>query len=87
MLMVPRVTMNGCRFSPTISTPLIVPHNKPVPSDTSAANGRISQAGALTEKCWSAAAVPSAQSAIVLPTEMSMPPVMMTSVMPTAMMA
>ncbi len=87
MLDVPSVTMKGCRFRLTTSPPLISPHTSPMPSATSAARGSTTHAGASADNPCNAAAVPSAASAIVAPTEMSMPPVMMTTVMPTAMIA
>ena len=87
MLMVPKVTMNGCRFRLTISPPLIRPHSSPMPRGTSTATGSTCHADASAGRFCSAAAPPSAASAIDEPTEMSMPPVMMTTVNPTAMMA
>ena len=79
--------MNGCKFSPTMSAPLINPHSNPTASGTRTATGSTTQAEALKARCCKAAAVPSAESAMDEPTEMSIPPVMMTTVSPTAMMA
>ena len=87
MLIVPRVTIKGCKFKLTTSPPLISPHSNPIPMGTRIPIGNTTAAEPSTGKFCSAAAPPSAASAIIEPTEMSMPPVMITMVTPTAMIA
>ena len=87
MLIVPSVTMNGCIRSPTTSMPLISPHASPIPSGTATASGSTFQALAFSGKFCSTAAVPSAAKPKIEPTEMSIPPAMITNVTPTAMIA
>ena len=79
MLSVPSVTMNGCIRSPTTSAPLISPQSRPMPSGTTTATGRTTQALASSAKSCSTAAVPSAASPKIEPTEMSIPPATMTN--------
>ena len=88
MLDVPSVTMKGCKFRLTTSPPLISPQSSPIPSDTSAANGKTTHAEASAgSPCSAAGRAQRRQAPSWAPTEMSMPPVMMTTVMPTAMIA
>ncbi len=87
ILIVPSVTIKGCKFKLTTSPPLISPQSNPIKSGTRIPIGNTVAAEASTGKFCKAAAPPNAASAITEPTEMSMPPVMMTRVTPTAMIA
>jgi len=75
-----------CR-SPVTSAPLSSPHSSPIPQATTTATGRVFHADASSEKFCSTYAVPNAESAKIDPTEMSIPPAMITHVTPTAMIA
>ena len=69
------------------ASPFSNPASSPIPSGTANATGSTFHAGAPGSNRWSAAAEPSAASAIIEPTEMSIPLVIMTMVTPTAMIA
>src|SRR5436305_1821006 len=87
MLIVPSVTMNGCSRTSVISSPLINPHRRPTPGATRKATP-IALNGPLSGfiRCMTSAPI-MALSAKMEPTEMSIPPVMMTNVSPTDMIA
>ena len=84
---VPSVTMNGWTRRPTTSRPFTNPQSNPTPQAIPKAEGIVTQAVASSGKFCSALAVHSAASAKIAPTEISMPPAMMTNVAPIAMMA
>jgi hypothetical protein len=87
ILIVPKVTIKGCKFKLTTSPPLINPQTSPMAIGTKIPIGKTTAAEASTGKFCKAAAPPKAASAITEPTEMSIPPVMITIVTPTAMIA
>ena len=87
MLSVPKVTMNGCIRRPTTSAPLTKPQSNPIPSGTITASGNTAHRLAFSGKFCSTAAVASAASPKIEPTEISIPPATMTNVTPIAMIA
>ena len=87
MLIVPSVTMKGCSRRPVTSRPFSRPQPRPMASGTTMPTGMTCQAGAFSGKLWRTAAHPRADRPKIEPTEMSMPPEMMTNVTPMAMMA
>ena len=77
----PRVAINGCRRRRTIKSALISPTSPPARMPTSTA------IGVGNPQAVSASAATSPAQAIIEPTERSMPPVIITSVIPSALIA
>ena len=87
MPIVPSVTMNASMLALAISTPLIPPATRPVRSAiTMPARMTGTPMPIAGIKAFIARIITAATKAAIEPTERSMPPAVMTNVMPTAMM-
>ena len=83
---VPSVMMNGCTRSPTTSAPFSNPHTRPTPTHATSPTIVVA-AGLIGPSARRSSAIDTPESAYIEPTERSMPPEMMTTVAPIAMMA
>src|SRR5690348_15583499 len=84
---VPRVTINGCIRRPTTIAPFSNPHASPIAHETSNPRGTETQTLASSLRYGRTAAVPNADNAKIAAMEISIPPAMITHVIPTAMIA
>ena len=84
MLIVPSVTMKGCSARLTMRPPLIAPQINPMTSGTKIATGKTTITEEFSGNACKAAAPPSAESAMIDPTERSIPAVRITKVIPIA---